>query len=68
VGVITIMKKFVKIVVCTIIIIATIVVVGIDFFKNKLYIPKNNLWNESETDAQEETEETEPNKIMNYNI
>ena len=53
------MKKFVRIVVCTIVVIATIVVVGIDFFKDKLYIPKNNLWNESETDAQEETEETE---------
>lgn len=53
------MKKLIKIVVCTIIVIATIVVVGIDFFKDKLYIPKNNLWNESETDTQEETEETE---------
>ncbi|MBQ8558687.1 MAG: hypothetical protein IJ439_01690 [Tyzzerella sp.] len=53
------MKKYMKIVVCTIILIAVIVVVGLDLLKDKLYIPQDNLWNESTSDSAEGSEETE---------
>ena len=51
------MKKFIKIVVCTIILMIMIVVIGIDLLKDKINIPKDNLWNETTLDSTEVTEE-----------
>ena len=58
------MKKFIKIVVCTIILMIVIVVIGIDLLKDKINIPKDNLWNESTSEpaSSEEVIMTEEDK------
>jgi len=51
------MKKYIKIVVCAIAFLIVIVVVGIDLFENRFYLPKENLWNKPAENTPEEPEE-----------